>query len=187
MLKVGDWVTQYYKGYWMVIKIIPRKPNNSNSENKVDSTKNQGGNWILMKKGFTPKMIFRLDSSYCDEGWFHLVTAHEQELIDSFFAEHPSEYQRFIGYEYIDRPAVASIWINVNFEEQKRLQLMLTTLPSLFTKDLFLSELTKYDLQSIITKPPAKHLLTFDHSVWEVDNDNNPLFKNPQLKCFNSQ
>ena len=170
MIKVGDWVTQYYKGYWMVIGIVHTPEEN----------------WIIMKKGFTPKMVFKLDSSYCDEGWCRPISPAQKKIIDLFFEEHPAEYQKFTDYEYVDRPAIASIWIEMNSEDERKLQLMISKLPPLFTSDLFLLELKKCNLQRIITKPPAKHLLTFEHTVWEMDDDNKPLFKNQRIKDFNS-
>lgn len=181
MINVGDWVTQYYKGYWMVVRIVPK------CSNKDEGIETKKGNWILMKKGFTSKMVFKLDSSYCDEEWCHPVTLAQKRQIDSFFEEHPDEYQKFTDYEYVDNPAIASVWINVNSDEKRRLQLMLSTLPSLFTKDLFSFELEKWNLQRIITKPPAKYILTFEHIVWEIDDEGNPLFKNPRIKCFNTE
>ncbi len=113
---------------------------------------------------------------------FHLL----KKIIDLFFEEHPAEYQKITDYEYVDRPAIASIWIEMNSEDERKLQLMISKLPPLFTSDLFLLELKKCNLQRIITKPPAKHLLTFEHTVWEMDDDNKPLFKNPRIKDFNS-
>ena len=186
MIKVGDWVTQYYKGYWMVVRIIPKYSNNSDYTNEDNAIKTSKGNWVLMKKGFTPKMVFRLDSSYCDEAWCHPVTLTQKKMIDRFFEEHPYDYLRFTNYEYVDRPAIASVWIDANPEEERRLRLMLSQLPPLFTNELFFSEIEKWDLQRTISKPPANHLLTFEHTVWEIDNNNNPLFKNPRLKSINT-
>ena len=62
MIKVGDWVTQYYKGYWMVIGIVPKYPNRYALSNE-EAINTPEENWIIMKKGFTPKMGFKLDNA----------------------------------------------------------------------------------------------------------------------------
>ena len=54
MLKIGDWVTQYSKGYWQIIDIKPKyaeedyQYENGFFQKKGDLI----GSWVLMKKGF---------------------------------------------------------------------------------------------------------------------------------------
>ena len=57
-IRIGDWVTQYSAGYWMVTNIFPKYADEdysygNNSWKKGDRL----GDWVVVKKGFTAKII----------------------------------------------------------------------------------------------------------------------------------
>ena len=58
-LKIGMWVTQYSAGFWQIIDLKPKYAEKGMPGYEKGK---QIGQWALMKKGFTPKMKFRIDS-----------------------------------------------------------------------------------------------------------------------------
>lgn len=182
-LHIGQWVTQYYAGYWRIVDIIPKYADCDFQYDDMSYKKgDQCGYWALMIKGFTPKMKFRLDSAYCDILWCKPVSTEESERIEDYFSDHPKDLDAFSKYQYVDRPSVASLWLNLNEQEESLIKDVITHLPCEFTKEYFVSAMTDAGLSRVFTKPPTSHLLTLRSSVWKLDEQKRKLYKDPELK-----
>ena len=72
MVQIGDWVTQYRKGFWLVVDIKPKYADEDYFSEVANKQRKKGdliGYWILMKKGFSQQMKFRIDSDTSDSLW----------------------------------------------------------------------------------------------------------------------
>lgn len=182
MIKTGDWVTQYSKGFWLVVDIKPKYADENYSSNGVEHKKGDLiGSWILMKKGFTEKMKFRVDSDVCDSAWCKPVPIDILEAINQYFNNNPQDYQRFIDTPFVDRPSVSTTWLQLKDEQVKIFQDVIQKLPILFTQKEALDLFEKYNLKQCFSSPPSNYTFVCDHTLWELDENFNPLFKNPRL------
>ena len=183
MIQIGDWVTQYSAGFWMVTDIKPKYAEEDIHDNRMNYKKGDLiGSWILMKKGFTPKMKFRLDSECCDSGWCKPVSPEIRSQIDQYFAEHPKDYEKFCNRPYIDRPAVCPAWINLVDDQVEAFKKNVQLLPETFTRKEAMAVFEKHGLMGCFSRPPANYIFVCKHTLWELDENFDPIFKEPILQ-----
>ena len=183
VIKIGDWVTQYSKGFWLIVDIKPKYAEDDCNRNGIVHKKgDQIGSWIVMKKGFTPKMKFRIDSDVCDSAWCKPVSADILELINQYFEKNPDDYQKFVNTPFVDRPAVSTTWLQLTGEQVSLFQKAIQELPELFTQEEALKLFEGYNLKQCFSPPPSNYTFVCEHTLWELDSNFNPLFKNPRLK-----
>lgn len=188
MIKKGDWVTQYCKGFWMIVDIKPKYAEEDYSISSIDYKKGDLiGSWVLMKKAFTPKMKFRLDSGLCDSAWCKPVSREVLTLIEQYWSDHPEDYQKFVNTPFVDRPSVSTTWLELTDEQEELVQQAIRELPALFTKEEVLKTFKKYGIEKCFSRPPSNHTFVCKHTLWELDGNFDPLFKNPQLKSQSIQ
>lgn len=184
MLKIGDWVTQYSKGYWQIVDIKPKyaeedyQYEDGNCQKKGDLI----GSWVLMKKGFTPKMKFMRDSDVCDSAWCKVVSPDVMSAIDYYFREHPADYEKFSSSPFIDRPAVSTAWLHLTPEEVVLFERAMKELPAHFTFDYAMECFEKQGLKKCFSLPPANYRFVCCHTLWELDENFDPIYKNPELR-----
>lgn len=145
------------------------------------------GSWVLMKKGFTPKMKFRIDSDVCDSAWCRPVSPEVLTSIKQYWSDHPEDYQKFVNTPFVDRPSVSTTWLELTAEQEELFQQAIQELPALFTKEEAAKTFEKYGLKKCFSRPPSDHTFVCEHTLWELDENFDPLFKNPQLKSKSTQ
>lgn len=182
MIKKGDWITQYSKGFWFVVDIKPKYAEENYISNGIEHKKGDLiGSWIIMKKGFTPKMKFRIDSDVCDSAWCKPVTSDILKLINQYFENNPANYQKFIDTPFVDRPSVSTTWLQLTIEQVDIFQHAIQELPELFTQKDALKLFERYNLKQCFSCPPSNFTFVCEHTLWELDKNFNPLYKNPRL------
>lgn len=181
LLKAGDWVTQYKKGIWQVMQL---KPKYAEENTQIDGTSYLKGDligqWIIMKKAFSSKIKFQIDFDVCDSFWCHKVTKDVLVLINSYFKNNPLDMIRFNNANYIEKPAICCLWINMPEKHAGLFLKALSSLPPLFTMPHLISILNSFQTASILTlRPPSNFVLYLQHTLWEYDEKHEPLYKNP--------
>ncbi|MCQ2430861.1 MAG: hypothetical protein MJ192_11090 [Clostridia bacterium] len=183
-LKPGQWITQYNSGLWMVVGIAPRYAEEAYTT-KEGVHYNKGdhdGDFVLMKKGFTSKMKFRVDSDICSAGWAKPVSAETEAWIRQYFEEHPKDLAKFEAYEFKEKPLYSSFWLHLTEEEEQQMTEFLASLPPKFSSVYFNTAITARSLDHTIQKPPATHILWLQSSCIELDENNEKLYHSPELK-----
>ena len=111
MLKIGDWVTQYSAGYWKVLNILPKYADSDYSYNgNMWQKGDRLGDWVIQKKGFTPKLRPSNACDCVDAQWCKAVTTDTLEAIKAAFRENPKARQKFDLSPDMPTPAIASTW-----------------------------------------------------------------------------
>lgn len=180
MLKIGDWVTQYSKGYWQIVNIKPKYAEKDYPDHNYKKG-DRIGSWVLMKKGFTPKMKFRIETDCCDSYWCKPVSAEVLAEIHKYFESHPKDYEKFCDTPYQDHPCVAVSWVNLQPEQVEAFKQAINGLPPLFTSETSMRIFREHGLEDCFTLPPSNYRFVCWHTVWELDENFDPLFKNPEL------
>lgn len=168
-IKIGDWVTCYYSGYWQVIDI---KHNYVSSE--ISDL------LVIVKKGFTQKMKFNVSLKYCDIRWCKKTDDDKLVEIVNYFNENPRKKQEFDTYNGPLYGITKGWLIDLTEEEVKIYSDKLRALPKYFSIskfNRFVEEigLRKYMFQS---SNKAKYMLTIVTYPWLIDERKNhsPLY-----------
>lgn len=149
-IKIGDWVTGYFAGYWQVVDI---KPNYVNRE--ISNL------LFVIKKGFTPKMKFNVALQYCDVKWCKKVSEEKRKEISDYFEAHPNEKKKFDTYE---KPIIGECmsWrINLPDDKIEEYNALLKELPVNFTVRQFNRFVEKIGLRKFMKgmASPGKYML----------------------------
>lgn len=131
---------------------------------------------------FTPKMKFRIDSDVCDSQWCKPVSTETLDLINQYFSENPEDYEKFISAPFIDKPAVATAWVELNSQQLAAFEQAMKELSDLFTYESAMKVFSKYGLSDCFTRPSANYMFICKHTLWELDDNFNPIFKDPELR-----
>lgn len=185
MLKIGDWVKQYSSGYWQIIDIKPKYAEEDvDNENLKCKKGDLIGSWALMKKGFTPKMKFRVESDYCDAAWCVPVSAEELAAINEYFATHPKDAEKFEKKPFAPRPAITTIWLEIPEEKRVDMEAAISELPETFTEKELKSFLEEKGLFNCVSKSSQNVNATLQcaHFFWELDENSDCIYRTPILE-----
>ena len=183
-LKIGDWVTQYSSGYWQVVGIFPKYADEDysygdNSWKKGDRL----GDWVVLKKAFTPKMKPSNACEFLDSEYCQLVSQDVVRAIEDAFAENPKAKEKFDNAPSMPNPSIYSAWMSLSDEQAKAFADVMSKLPERFTLDEFWK--LSADYRQYVVKPPQyTHILYLYSYLWEVNDNCEPLHFGPEItKC----
>lgn len=181
MIKIGDWVTQYSAGYWKIIDIIPKYADEDYSYGgRAWKKGEQLGDWVILKKGFTPKLKPSNACEFTDAQWCRLVSDDVLQAIESAFAENPKARTKFENAPNLPKPAVSSAWLMLSDEQAESFSELFTTLPDRFTVEQFWTGAADYR-KYIVDPAKATHILYLYSYLWEISTDFQPLHFNPEI------
>lgn len=176
-IRVGSWVTSYNAGYWQISAIFPKYADQDYQTKSFSCKKGDRlRDWVILKKGFTTKLKFRLGSDYSDSYWIKPVGKEVLDKINLFFQENPQKYQQFLDYEVAIPPEREGVWINIPSEEIQDLKESLKKLPNRFTKNDLSAVIRNCGLHCEISKPPADYVIWLSCFYWELSEAHEQLF-----------
>ncbi len=176
MMKIGDFVTQCSAGYWQIIDIKPKYALDGDTDaNGKKYKKGQViGQWVVLKKAFTPKMKPKIDFEYIDPYWMKPVGSEILNKIETYFLENPAFKEKFDNAAVKLSPAITNCWINFPEEEEEQIKEAMNSLPEKYTMDEFWKKFKKY--KKYISKPPTKYLINFLAYPWDMDKKGNVVY-----------
>ncbi|MDO5123942.1 MAG: hypothetical protein Q4D44_04665 [Eubacteriales bacterium] len=181
-IKIGDWVTQYSAGYWKVINIFPKYAEEDYSyDGKSWKKGDRLGEWVILKKGFTPKMKPSNACDFVDAKWCKLVSNDILHSIEETFAENLKVKEKFEKAPNMPRPSIASVWMALADEQAESFSELIKNLPTRFTLEQFWAWSADYR-QHIVEPSDATHILYLYSYLWEIDDNFEPLHFGPELK-----
>lgn len=180
MLQIGDWVTQYSAGFWQVAAIWPKYAEDDYVGEKVSWKKGDRlGDWVVLKKGLTPKMKFSNLCEFVDGQWCRPVSREQAEAIERAFAENPRAKQKFDMSTSMPKPMVAALWFDLPGDRVREFELLVQNLPERFTTTAF-REATR-DFAQYEKQPPAGYILYLFSYPWEQDENYDLYHFDPKL------
>jgi len=181
MLKIGDFVTSCDAGYWQLIDIKPKiATEDYNGETAKWKKGDLLGQWVILKKAFTPKMKPRIEFTYVDSSWLRPVPPNVLDEINRYFAEHPSDKEKFDNAEIKLSPMITNCWFNLPQESEQEFKECLRKLPPQYTMDEFWKVAKKY--KGYVSNPPANYLLNLLTYPWNVDKKANLVYFSIELE-----
>ena len=181
-IQIGDWVTQYSAGYWMVTNIFPKYADEDYNYNGKSWKKGDRiGDWIILKKGFTPKMKPSNACEFVDSQWCKPVTSDIVQSIEASFAANPNAKAKFEKAKNMPKPSVASAWMALTNEQAESFAECIKNLPDRFTVEQFWTQSASYR-KYLVHPSKATHILYLFSYFWETDEQFEPLHFGPELK-----
>lgn len=181
-IRPGDWVTQYSAGYWKVIDIFPKYADADYSYNGTSWKKGDRlGDWVILKKGFTPKMKPSNACDFVDSKWCVPVSSDIAQSIEAAFANNPKAKQNFDKAAGMPNPSVTSSWMLLSDEQAECFSTLIKTFPKQFTLEQFWALAADYR-KYIVDPSQATHILYLFSYLWEINADFEPLHFAPELK-----
>lgn len=168
-IKIGDFVTCYFSGYWQLIGIKPRYADENRNDQYGKWKKGDIiGQFAILKKAFTPKMKPRIEFEYCEASFLKPVSEDVVELINNYFIENPEYKNKFDNAKGQLRPMLTNCWFDLPDEEVINFQKLLDKLPQFFSIDEFWKTAKKYKAY-IKSAPPSKYVINFSTYPWNMD------------------
>ena len=166
---VGDWVTQYSAGYWKVVAIYDKYADEDDWH--TPPTYRKGDHisyWVVLKKGFTPKMKWSNACECVDGYWCAPVSPEEKAAIEQSFESEPAKAKRFEAATSEPRLGIQNCWITLPKERIPQLEEELATLPPRFTGKQ-LQEVLDRVPDLAVDVPPSTVLLNLLLHPYELD------------------
>lgn len=183
-IKVGDWVTQYSAGYWKVVSIYPKYADEDyNNNGKFWKKGDRLGDWLVLKKGFTPKMKPSNACEFVDAQWCKPVSKEILQSIQAMFNEDLKLQQKFEKAPNMPKPSVASVWLALSDEQAESFFQLILRFPEKFTLEQFWIRCADYR-KFIVDPSEATHILYLYSYLWEISDNFDPLHFGPELKKF---
>ena len=166
-IRIGDWVTCYYAGYWQVADI----KHNSGDSRFSDVL-------VIVKKGFTPNMEFRLSLKFCDIAWCKKISGEELGKIETYFRMHPDKKQEFDAFNG-PLAGITKGWVvDATEEEVQMYNEKLRTLPKYFSLRQFnrLAEETGLRRHMFPSSKKADFMLAIVTYPWLTEENKGSLY-----------
>ena len=174
-IQIGDYVTGYGSGYWVLIDIKPKIATEDYVGETVSWKKGEViGKWAILKKCFTNKMKPRIDFSYEDFSWLKPVPKEISEEIEHYFEQNPKFKEKFERAEMRFAPMVTNCYLCLPEEKEMEFRAVLDNLPAVYTMDDFWKTAGAYKQYAVL--PPAGYLLNLSTYPWHVDQKANLLY-----------
>lgn len=185
-LIIGNWYTQYSAGFWQLIDIKPKYADSDYSYGEKSWKKGDRiGDWVIVKKAFTPKMKKSIQVECVDSSHLKEVSSETAAAICAFFEQDSKYMEKFNSTANIPAPYIQNMWLELSDQEAAELAEVIGILPAAFTMDK-LEETVSFDLRGAITRPgnACSYILNLFHYPWELTENFNPIFCGAQLRAL---
>ncbi len=180
-IEIGAFVTSCEAGYWQLLDIKPKIADEDYSSDIVKWKKGDViGQWVILKKAFTPKMKPRIDFSYVDASWIKPVSLETLKEIHDYFSQNPDYKDKYENAEIKLQPTITNCWINLSESEANELRMLGDKLPDRFTMDDFWEKAKNF--KKYISSPPTSHLINFTTYPWNMDEKFNLIYNGYEIK-----
>ena len=179
-IKVGDWITQYSKGYFKVVDI--KDGYGSDVGPYTDRKGELIGRFVICKKAFTPKMKPSVMLDWVAEAWCKVVDGQTLEEIEKYFSEHKDFKKKFESKECTLNPSIESWWIALTDVQAEKVEGLLKELQPPFTRGQVKDKLGEFF--KCVCNPPANYILQMTAFPWELDGEYNQLCREVKLVKF---
>lgn len=181
-IRIGTWVTQYSAGYWKVVGIFPKFADHDYCYNGKNWKKGDRlGDWVILKKGFTPNMKPSNACEFVDAQWCKPVSNEIARTIEAKFTENTKAKEKFDNAPNMPKPSVASVWLALSDQQADSFSRRIFNCPERFTEEQFWTWSADYR-QYIADPSKATHILYLYSYLWEISEDFSPLHFGPEIK-----
>ena len=187
-IHIGDWVmTEWYKGYYKIIGFgadygtVDRPSVNIKRGEFI-------GVFVKLEKVFTATMKLRLGIEAIAAGWVHKVSDEKRNEIETFWKEHPKEYEKYT--KFVVGEELGNEWWDFSWypDEVEYWKEEVLKNPKRFTYEQFVSWLRKtgtacdkfFEGKKLRGKK-SQYYVTIDLIEEGIELGKTPMFYNPRI------
>lgn len=166
-IKVGDWVTQYRTGYWMVKELHPKfSPFEVGSVHKGDWQ----GYYAVLQKAFGSTFKFGIAFDTCDVSLCSPVTKEQLARIETYFEEHPKDKLKFESAKVVVPPSITTVHLQIDDQQQAVLSAAIDRMLPTLTLPKLRALLAEHRLVEVLPGADNTYLQLYGHS-WDLDEN----------------
>lgn len=166
-IKVGDWVTQYRTGYWMVKELHPKfSPFEVGSVHKGD----RQGCYAVLQKAFGSTFKFGIAFDSCDVSLCSPVSKGQLARIETYFEEHPKDKLKFESAKVVVPPSITTVYLQIDDQQQAVLSAAIDRMLPTLTLPKLRALLAEHRLAEVLPGADNAYLQLYGHS-WDLDEN----------------
>lgn len=166
-INIGDWVTQYRSGFWMVREL------HSKFSPFEQGTIHKGaflGYYAVLQKAFGSTFKFGMAVDTCDVSLCVPVSQEQLDKIETYFAEHPKDKLKFESAEVVVAPSITTVYLQINEKQQERLSVALDKLLPTLTLPKLRGLLAEQGLSEVLPGADNAYLYLYGYP-WDLDTN----------------
>ena len=166
-ISIGDWVTQYRSGFWMVRELHPKF---SPFEQGTIHKGNFLGHYAVLQKAFGATFKFGMAVDTCDVSLCSPVSKKQRDKIETYFEEHPKDKLKFESAEVAVAPSITTVNLQIDEKQQEYLSLALDKLLPTLTLSKLRKLLAKHGLSEVLPGADNTYLYLYGYP-WDLDEN----------------
>lgn len=164
-IKVGDWVTQYRSGYWMLKELHPKfSPFELGSIHKGD----RQGYYAVLQKAFGATFKFGIAFDTCDLSLCSPVSKEQLDRINTYFEEHPKDKLKFESAVVSVPPSLTTVNLKIDVQQQAILSAAIDRILPNLTLPKLKALLAEYGLSEVLPGAENTYLHLYGY-LWDLD------------------
>lgn len=166
-IKVGDWVTQYRTGYWMVKELHPKfSPFELGTVHKGDRL----GYYAVLQKAFGSTFRFGITFDTCDLSLCSPLSKEQLDRIETYFEEHPKDRLKFESAEVSVPPSLTTVHLQIDDQQQITLSAAIDRILPTLTLPKLTVLLADHGLSEVLPGADNTYLHLYGYP-WDLDEN----------------
>ena len=164
-IKIGDWVTQYRTGYWMVKELHPKfSPFEVGTVHKGDWQ----GYYAVLQKAYGSTFKFGIAFDTCDASLSTLVSKEQLARIKTYFEEHPKDKLKFESSKVVVPPSITTVHLQIDDQQQAILSAAIERMLPTLTLPKLRILLAEHSFVEVLPGADNTYLHLYGYS-WDLD------------------
>jgi len=166
-IRIGDWVTQYRSGFWIVRELHPKfSPFEQGTIHKGDFL----GHYAVLQKAFSAAFKFGMTVDTCDVSLCSPVTKEQLARIETYFEEHPKDKLKFESAKVVVPPSITTVHLQIDDQQQAVLSAAIDRMLPTLTLPKLRALLAEHRLAEVLPGADNTYLQLYGHS-WDLDEN----------------
>lgn len=164
-ISIGDWVTQYRSGYWIVRELHPKfSAFEQGAIHKGDFL----GYYAVLQKVFSSAFKFGMAVDTCDASLCLPVSREQRNKIELYFEEHPKDRVKFESAVLSVAPSITTVNLKIDEKQQKCLSDAIDKLLPAITLSKLRALLAEHGLSEVLPGDDNTYLYLYGYP-WDLD------------------
>lgn len=164
-IEIGDWVTQYRTGYWMVKELHPKfSPFEVGTVHKGDWQ----GYYAVLQKAFGSTFKFGIAFDTCDASLCTPGSKEQLARIETYFEEHPKDKLKFESAKVVVPPSMTTVHLQIDDQQQAVLSAAIERMLPTLTLPKLRVLLAEHSLAEVLPDADNTYLHLYGYS-WNLD------------------
>ena len=166
-INIGDWVTQYRSGFWIVRELHPKF---SSFEQGAIHKGDFLGYYAVLQKAFGSTLKFGMAVDTCDVSLCSPVSKEQLHKIKTYFEDHPKDRVKFESAVLTVTPSITTVNLKIDEKQQKYLSDAIDKLLPTITLPKLRVLLAEHGLSEVLPGGDNTYLYLYGYP-WDLDEN----------------